>query len=82
MSDKLKKASQIGAVVLLPSEELLAALHSLVQTVQIHQENNELVITGVRRFLKVVYELLEDSEDLTIQWSKGRSNTKISSLLS
>ncbi len=72
MSDKLKKAGQIGAVVLFPREELLAALHSLVQTVQIHQENNELVINGVRRFLKVVYELMEDSEDLTIQWSKGR----------
>jgi HD-GYP domain-containing protein (c-di-GMP phosphodiesterase class II) len=72
MSDKIKKAGLIGDVVLFPREELLAALHGMVQTVRIHQENNELVVNVVRRFLKVVYELLEDSEDLTIQWSKGR----------
>ncbi len=72
MSDIIQKKTQVGDVELLPGEELLHSLHSLTQTVKIHSENNELVINGVRRFLKVVYEYLEDSDDLTIQMAKGR----------
>lgn len=72
MSDILKKKTQVGDVELLPGEELLHSLHSLTQTVKIHREDNELIINGVRRFLKIVYEYIEDSDDVTIQMSKGR----------
>jgi len=71
MSILEKNKPKIGDVVLLPSEELLASLHSLVQNVKIHHVNNNLVISSVTRFLQAVGALLEDSEDVTVQVAKG-----------
>ena len=66
-----ERGKRIGDGGLLPQEELLASLHSLLQNVKIHQDNNVLVGRCVARFRQVVGMLLEEYDDITIQISKG-----------
>ena len=72
MSESGKDKPHYGDTSLLPAEEFLGALHSLVQTVKIHNENNQLVVNCITRFMNAITKLLEDSDDLTVQVAKGR----------
>ena len=56
---------------LLPPEEFMLALNSLVQTVKIHQANNRLVIDGIRRFVELSALLIGAGDYLTLQISHG-----------
>ena len=49
---------------LLPGEQLLADLYSLVQATKIYQENNQLVLDGVENFRRSVSGMSAEAEVL------------------
>ncbi len=53
-------------------EQFLIALNSLVQTIRIHQDNNQLVKDCVKKFTDSVHHLISDDDSLTIQVYGGR----------
>ncbi len=55
-----------------PGEELLAALHSLLQNIRVHQENNILVIKCIQRIMEVVGKYFDQTDEITIQIAKGK----------
>jgi len=57
---------------LLPGEELLASLHSLLQNVKFHHENNILVIKCIQRIMNVTCKWFEESDEISIQIGKGK----------
>jgi HD-GYP domain-containing protein (c-di-GMP phosphodiesterase class II) len=53
-------------------EEFLKAFHSLLQTVKIHQDTNQMLLRCVDTFVKAVLALCVEDDDLTVQIVKGR----------
>jgi HD-GYP domain-containing protein (c-di-GMP phosphodiesterase class II) len=72
MEDHEKSPSLGAEAELQPGEELLAALHSLLQNVKFHQENNILVINCIKRIMTATGKFFEEADDLSIQLAKGQ----------
>ena len=53
-------------------EAFLKAFHSLLQTVKIHQDTNQMLLSCVDTFVKAVLALCVEDDDLTVQIVKGR----------
>jgi len=57
---------------LLPGEQLLADLYSLVQAIKVYQDNNQLVLDGVENLRNSVSRLSADAEFLELRVENGR----------
>ena len=62
--------NQSGRVLITHYEEFLVSFFSLLQAIKIHDDNNRLVVDGIRKFNENLARCLEE-DSLTIKASKG-----------
>jgi HD-GYP domain-containing protein (c-di-GMP phosphodiesterase class II) len=56
----------------LSGETLLKAINSLTQIAKIHQDNNDLLLGAIQKFIHLLKKIGADSPDISIQLSDGR----------
>ena len=72
MTNKGEEQNSRNYSGLLPGEQLLADLYSLVQAIKIYQENNQLVLDGVEHFRNSVTRMSADADTLELRVDNGR----------
>ncbi|MHB1348395.1 MAG: HD-GYP domain-containing protein [Desulfobulbaceae bacterium] len=50
----------------------LLALHMLINSARIHQDNNRILLTSVEQFLVIIHQLFEEEDEVTLLTSAGR----------
>ena len=73
MSDKIQPGHENSSITdEYAGEQFLSSLNSLVRTIMVHQDNNQLVIDSVKNFIHNTQRFTEKDDTLTIQVINGR----------
>jgi hypothetical protein len=50
----------------------LLALHMLINSARIHQDNNQILLTSVAQFIAIIRQLFEEEDEVVLLTSAGR----------